>query len=81
MYEIQSTTKEEICFSIHLGIQQWYCHCDKDPWYKVEQLLFLAKHANTRDQESLSAPFQDCLCQTGASSWSGGTIQTQDYCT
>ena len=33
----------------------------------------------TKVQEFLSAPSLDCLCQAAASSWSGGTIQTQDY--
>ena len=32
-----------------------------------------------QEQESLSAPGTDCLCQAGASSWSGGSVQTQDY--
>ena len=32
----------------------------------------------TQDQESLSAPGSDCLCQSRASSWAGGSVQTQD---
>ena len=31
-----------------------------------------------QEQESLPAPDPDCLCQAGASSWSGGSVQTQD---
>ena len=31
-----------------------------------------------QEQESLSAPGPDCLCQAGASSWLGGSVQTQD---
>ena len=32
----------------------------------------------TQDQESLSAPGLDCLCQARASSWSGGIMDTRD---
>ena len=34
--------------------------------------------SSTPDQESLSAPGSDCLCQSRASSWSGGSVETQD---
>ena len=32
-----------------------------------------------QEQESLSAPGPDCLCQAGAYSWSGGIVQTQEH--
>ena len=32
-----------------------------------------------QEQESLSAPGPDCLCQAEVSSWSGGSVQTQDH--
>ena len=32
-----------------------------------------------QERESISAPGPDCLCQAGASYWSGGGVQTQDH--
>ena len=35
----------------------------------------------TQDQESLFSPCSDCLCQSRVSSWSGGSVGTQDCST
>ena len=44
----------------------------------INDFLFLLSIPK-QDQESLSAPFWDCLCQAGATSWSCVLIQIQDY--
>ena len=71
----------------------WYCSINTN---KTKNLLLLSLWTvsaqqsplpvpvwtiPTQDQESLSAPGPDCLCQEMASSWFGGSVEKQDSST
>ena len=66
--------------SIQTGTGTSLCSCSGFSLPSRPHSLFLLKIPK-QDQQSLFAPCPYCLCQAGASSWSVGKIQTQDYYT
>ena len=63
--------------SIQTGPVTFLCFCSGLCLPSRHYSLFLLTIPK-QDQESLSAPCPNCLCQAGASSRSVGTLQTQD---
>ena len=63
--------------SIQTGLGNSFCSLSRLSLPKRPHSLFLLDHSE-QDEESLSAPGPDCLCQARASFWSGGSVQTQD---
>ena len=90
MGELQFKRSSKVTF-LQFYSSSWYCLINTNMtkilsmfslWTVSAQqapLPFPVKTVSTQDQESLSAPSSDCLCQARASSWSGGSVETHDF--